>query len=350
MKKLIITSLILSAFTTLSAQKGKIGIGTPSPQTVLDVVSGRNGILIPRQTAAQIQSITPHEAELVYSLSDDGTTINKKGFWFYHSGVWRPLLENLTNTSNILYTVDGTVVSDRQLSQDGKFLNFGPDLLYLNGTGPTIGLLTTSPTQALDVNGDVRIQPLNSAANVISDTQGVLMHEDSFFEIGDVKPSYSIADHDGWYLLDGRALSNLPQIAQDNASNILGITTSLPDATGKYSMGTTAAPGTFTGSNTVTLTRANLPSFNFNYSTNSAGGHNHTVTYDRIRATAVNGGGNNIHAYWLSGTFVGGANYTRTTAGASHNHTYTVSSGGNSNPIDIRPNALNFNYFVYLGK
>ena len=351
MKKIIITSLFLSAlFSPLKAQKALIGVGTSSPQAVLDVVSNKNGILIPRQTALQISNIqNPQEAELVYSLTNDGTVINTKGFWFFQSGAWLPLLENNTSNNNI-YIANGTLTSNRIVTQNGRYLDIGPGLFYIDGAASRVGLLTTTPTQALDINGDVRIQNLSSTRNVVADAQGVLLHDTAeFFDIGDIKPSYSTADHDGWYLLDGRAITSLPAAAQNNASAILGITTSLPDATNRYSIGTTAAPGSITGSNTITITRANFPVFNFTYTTNSAGAHNHTFTYQTIRTNTANGGGNNIHAYWLSGSFVGGGNYPQTTTGF-HGHTYTASSGGSNAPVDISPTALNANYFVYLGQ
>ncbi|SEW49346.1 hypothetical protein SAMN05421841_4135 [Chryseobacterium wanjuense] len=352
MKKIIITSVFLFIYSSFSAQKAVIGIGTSSPQAVLDIVSTKNGILIPRQTAAQIQGIqNPDQSEIVYSLTSDGATINRKGFWFYQSGTWRPLLENIINSNDIVYTIDGILTSDRLMTLNGKYFNMGPDLFRIIDTVSRIGILTAAPTVTLDVNGDVRVQGLNTAGNVISDAQGVLMHDAEFFDIGDVKPSYATTDHDGWYLLDGRAVTTLPVAAQNNASSILGITTVLPNAAGRYSMGTaTTTPGTFTGSNAVTLTRANLPLFNFNYSTNSTGAHTHTMTLDRIRTNTINGGGNNVHDYWLSGSFVGGANYSRTTGFGGSNHTYSVSSGGSDAPVDIRPSALNANYFVYLGQ
>jgi hypothetical protein len=351
MKKIIITSLFLSAlFTPLKAQRAVVGVGTNSPQTVLDVVSNKNGILIPRQTALQITNIqNPQEAELVYSLTGDGVTVNQKGFWFFRSGAWHPLLDNNANT-NSFYTTDGIVNSNRIITQNGNFLDIGPGLFYIDGTTSRIGLLTNTPTEALDVNGEVRIQTLNSVGNVVADAQGILLHDTAeFFDIGDIKPSYNTADHDGWYLLNGRAITSLPQTAQNNAANILGITTSLPDASGRYSIGTTATPGGITGNNTITLTRSNLPAFNFTYTTNLAGAHSHTFTYQTIRTNTANGGGNNIHAYWLSGAFVGGGNYPQSTTGF-HSHTYTAPSGGNSDPVDIRPSALNANYFVYLGQ
>ncbi|MBP1617595.1 MAG: hypothetical protein H6Q14_1422 [Bacteroidetes bacterium] len=47
---------------------------------------------------------------------------------------------------------------------------------------------------------------------------------------GDIKRSIITADHNGWYLLDGRAVSDLPANAQAAANN-LGFTSSIPDAT-----------------------------------------------------------------------------------------------------------------------
>jgi|GEM_PF-671891 len=346
---LFISFLGLSAYSM--AQKSLIGIGTANPQAVLDVVSTNNGILIPRQTALQVESMqNPDESELVYSLTNNGMIIDRKGFWYFRSGTWFPLTWNNTYNENI-YTINGTLTSARQINQDGKHLNIGPGLLYLDGTAPTTGILTTSPTQTIDVNGSVRIQTLNKVAGVISNAQGVLLNNPDFFDVGDVKPSFLTSDHDGWYLLDGRDITTLPQTAQNNASDILGITTLLPDATGRYSMGTTGATGAVSGSSTATLTRANLPNVNLNYTTDAEAGHTHTMTYQRIRATTEFGGGNNIHVYWLAGSVVGGGGlYNISSSSISHNHTYTVSSGGTATPINIQPAALNTNFFVYLGQ
>lgn len=47
--------------------------------------------------------------------------------------------------------------------------------------------------------------------------------------IGDIKSGIQAADHKGWYIMDGRALTSLPAKAQSNAA-LIGITGSLPDA------------------------------------------------------------------------------------------------------------------------
>ena len=261
MKKAILyLCIILLNGTFCYSQVTPVGIGTINPQAILDIVSTAHGILIPRMTALQVEAIaSPDESELVYSLSANGTVVNKAGFWLYQSGVWVPIAGNAAVAANI-YTVDGTLTSHRVVGQNGKFLNFGSNLLYLSGSNPVVGINTNSPTNTLDVNGNVKIQALASAKKaVISDSNGVLMHNDVFFDYGDVKPSYSTTDHDGWYLLDGRSLSTLPANAQANAASALGSITNLPNATGRYSMGTTSTTGNIAGSNTVALVTANLP-------------------------------------------------------------------------------------------
>lgn len=361
MKKAILYLCItLSTGAFCYAQGTPVGIGTTNPQAALDIVSTVHGILIPRMTALQVEAIAnPDESELVYSLSANGTVVNKIGFWFYQSGVWVPISGTSAIAANI-YTIDGTLTSHRIVDQNGKFLNFGSNLLYLSGSNPVVGINTNAPTNTLDVNGNMKIQALAAAKAVISDSNGVLMHNDVFFDYGDVKPSYSTTDHDGWYLLDGRSISALPANAQANAASTLGSITNLPNAAGRYSMGTTSTTGNTAGSNTVSLVQANLPHFtglplanrtNFTATASAAGAHTHTFPfqYTRINSPAVPGG-NNIHVFWVAGTRTTTANYTETTAFTSHSHTFSVNSGGNNTPFSITPRTLNFNYFVYLGQ
>ncbi|MFC3199817.1 hypothetical protein ACFOET_19520 [Parapedobacter deserti] len=344
------TCIGLSGGMEAYAQERRVGIGTTEPQSVLDVVSTTRGVLIPRMTASEIEAIvSPSESELVFAVTGDGTSVNKTGFWFFQSGTWKPLTDETFVAENI-YTNDGTLESPRVVNQDGKALIFGPNLVHVNGSSASVGVLTDAPTRTMDVNGGFRTQSLNAVNNVVSSPEGVLMHEVEFFEYGDVKPSYLSADHDGWYLLNGRAVSELPANAQANVVEVLGSVTNLPDATNRYSMGTTAAPGTTTGSNAVVLARANLPNVSFSYTTTSAGAHSHTFAFGNTRINSAHGGGNNIHVYWLGGTFSAGANYNINTSTLNHNHTFSVNSGGSGAPLNIAPRAINFNYFVYLGQ
>jgi len=51
--------------------------------------------------------------------------------------------------------------------------------------------------------------------------------------LGDIKHSVQTSDHQGWYLLDGRAKTSLTSTAQYNATAV-GIGTNLPDASKKF--------------------------------------------------------------------------------------------------------------------
>lgn len=350
MKKtiLVICTVVAGSLGTY-AQVQSVGIGTSTPQSILDIVSTGHGLLVPRMTASQIEAIVaPDESELVYSLTDDGAVVDSEGFWFYYLGGWQHLAGASITAQNI-YNTDGTLTANRTVDQNGNFLNFGPGLLYLDPGSSNVGIHTTSPTRTLDVDGDLTTQSLAGGGNVIADAQGVLM-QDAFFDYGDVKPSFLSADHDGWYLLDGRSIASLPATAQANAT-LLGIGGTLPDAAGRYSMGSTATTGDLSGSDTVTLVRANLAAMNVVYTAASAGAHTHNFAFSNTRITTPTvTGGNNIHVHWLGGTYAAGAGYGNPTTSLSHNHSYSIDSGGSDLPVSVAPRAINFNYFVYLGQ
>ncbi|MEW5676236.1 hypothetical protein ABGT15_07975 [Flavobacterium enshiense] len=171
-------------------------------------------------------------------------------------------------------------------------------------------------------------------------------------KIGELKHSFSNADHNGWYLLDGRTVSSLPALAQANAGTI-GLSSNLPDAadrflkakTGSESLGDTA------GSHTFTITQSNLPNINFTGTTNSGGNHNHNL--DSFI------GSENIGL--LSTTLLtlfqiaNVAKETTTTASrtsqnsGNHSHSVSFNSGGLNTPVDRTPNYLATNIFIYLG-
>jgi hypothetical protein len=124
--------------------------------------------------------------------------------------------------------------------------------------------------------------------------------------VGDVKSGIQNADHSGWVKLDGRALTSL-SASQQAAAAALGLAGNLPDAANSYLVQNGSALASVSGSNTVTLTQANLPNVNFTGTAASAGDHNHT-------GTTLNAGSHNH-----TGT---------TTTNGSHNHTGTTSSNG----------------------
>jgi hypothetical protein len=223
---------------------------------------------------------------------------------------------------------------------------------------------------------------------------------------GDVKSGVQSVDHSGWILLDGRPLTALSANQQAVAAS-LGLTGNLPDASNAYLSQNGGAMGAVSGTNTTTLTQANLPNVNFSGTAASGGDHSHTVDPAPVNTTtngnhshggSTNSAGNHQHNYtdyyyaenqgfswgWagnngamdfdnagysITGTTVPAGNHTHTistdtqgnhthsvdvpsttsTTNGAHTHAVTVSSGGSATPINIAPRSLTVNMFIYLG-
>jgi hypothetical protein len=207
-------------------------------------------------------------------------------------------------------------------------------------------------------------------------------------KFGDIKQGIQNADHDGWVILDGRANTSLTT-TQRAILTSLGITGALPNASSAYPVQNGTSLGSVSGSNTTTLTQANLPSVNFSTSVTNAGNHSHNVDPGGFWSSE-----NGLHSHGSNATggplgyglvyanghaTLGGSDYTwgepngYVTPGAlniynsgnhghwidvpntpsstngDHGHTVTVSSGGSATPINIAPRSLSVNMFIYLG-
>ncbi|MDR4953625.1 hypothetical protein REB14_15710 [Chryseobacterium sp. ES2] len=164
------------------------------------------------------------------------------------------------------------------------------------------------------------------------------------YPYGTISNSFAAADHKGWYLLDGRAVSSLPANVQARAAS-LGFTVSLPNANDRFIKTKDAAEtlGSLSGNATVTLVQANLPNVFFTGSTSTDGAHTHTYS-DRGAGASVNSGSgaNNPVADNTSDTY-------KTADAGVHTHSLSFSSGGSSQPINITPSYLVTNVFIYLG-
>lgn len=229
-------------------------------------------------------------------------------------------------------------------------------------------------------------------------------------DYGDVKSSFAMADHGGWVMLDGRAVSTLTPTQQDIAIQ-LGFAANLPDATDAVPLqtATTKRPdrniGGIIGSMTRSLVLANLPVHNLSLTglntsshdpaaattsahdpaslstssvdtatatTSSAGDHTHQIT-----AYRSNGGGienligkatDNDQDTTFTATEPAGAhthtvdvpNHSHTVDLPSHTHTVDLPShthtiggtlplGGSGTAIEIRPRHFDVRFFLYLG-
>lgn len=178
-------------------------------------------------------------------------------------------------------------------------------------------------------------------------------------KIGDIKYSYAISDHSGWYLLNGRTITSLPANAQ-NVANSLGMSINIPDATNRVlkAKGAEALYSTG-GSNTTLLHQNNLPNINFIGNTSSDGAHSHSFG-DKYHSTdedlnVVTSLLGILGAVVLNilDTNVGDKDEvvtgdTSSSAGA-HTHVATINSGGSGNSLP-EVSTFQLNAFVYLGK
>lgn len=164
-------------------------------------------------------------------------------------------------------------------------------------------------------------------------------------QVGDIKNGFQSADHNGWYLLNGRTVSTLAVNPRARAT-ALGFSTNLPDATDRYLKNTSGTDniGTAAGANSFTLAQANLPNVTFSGSTNTTGSHTHTYT-DNPLNTAANGvasGNNNPISDTSSVNDI-------TNSSGDHTHTLSFTLGGSSQPVSLVPNNIITNVFIYLG-
>jgi hypothetical protein len=223
MNKIINILLFVLVVQTFSAQVG-IGTNTPDNSAMLDVSSTEKGMLFPRMTAAQRVAI-PNPAVGLHIFD-----INSNSLWFYNGSFW---------------------------------VNYAAQSKY-----------------------------------------------------GDVKSGIQTLDHDGWVLLDGRAINTLSATQQAVIAS-LGLSTNLPNASNAYLSQNGAAMGSVAGANSTTLTQANLPNVNFTGTAATAGGHSHTVD-----PSPINSSNSGSHSHFVSSQNVSTTSYT-------HNH--GVGDGNNPN-------------------
>jgi len=212
---------------------------------------------------------------------------------------------------------------------------------------------------------------------------------------GDVKAGFQSGDHFGWMRMDGRSV-DLLSVAQRSRALALGFNTNLPDATDSVLLQKDlVALGQIDGNNERVIPRGALPDIPLSGSTSAAGSHAHTGSANAAGAHGHTASASTVgnHQHTLAGEHLGnnvgatigynGATGTqsgaqgRTTSGAgSHSHSVTVNSvadhshtitvdstadhlhsintesingGVTQVPIDIQPQFLSVNIFIYLG-
>ena len=328
---------------SLTNIKAQIGVGTSTPRAALDVTSATQGVLIPRFAATQAEAIpNPNIGELIYSTTNDGTVIKSKGFWYYDGTTWKTFGASVQPNID-LYNGNGTLTTNRTMTMSGTNLSFDSDKLTVLSTNQRIGIGNNVPQHTLDVNGNTRVRNL-SAGNVVSLTDGTLAIGPKV-PYGTVKESLRSTDHNGWYKLDGRAITSLSATVQAHAAAI-GISGNLINAANLLMrQGSGLSSG---GTSNVNLLRANLPSYNMPGTISTVADHTHIVSAFGQNFTSVANG----NAFLVrSGRGPVSSNITITTStAAAHSHAGTIASGGTATPLTIIPESITYTYFIYLGQ
>jgi len=169
---------------------------------------------------------------------------------------------------------------------------------------------------------------------------------------GELKHSFATSDHNGWFLLNGRAVNTLPPNSQATAVS-LGYSANLPDASDLFLKARSGGEtlGTVGGNSSFVLAQSNLPNVNFTGTTNATGTHTHNVDSYRgneniglLSTTAL--------TLFITETVAKEVQHstTRTTeTDGNHSHTVSFNSGGTDSPVDNTPKYLATNIFIYLG-
>lgn len=178
---------------------------------------------------------------------------------------------------------------------------------------------------------------------------------------GDIKNSVKAIDHGGWYLLNGRNVSSLPQEAKAYAAS-LGYTEKLPNATDRVlkTRSGTELLGSEGGDNSMILTRSNLPNINLvgfiQGEAESAGAHAHGAGQGGFLlggTTVGNSGGGNYQGNDTPDSWDGVGILGNTATSGAHTHklagTTTIPLGGEGATLDNRSAYLVVNTFIYLG-
>ena len=302
------------------------------------------------------------------------------------------------------------LVSTNLLSQVGIGTNTPDNSAMLEIQSNERGILFPRMTSA---QSDGIVSPANGLHVFDTNTNSLWYYNGTFWSNskseateGDVKSGIQLNDHAGWVLLDGRPLTSLSTNQQAVASS-LGLTSNLPNAANAYLTQNGGTMASVSGTNSTTLTQANLPSVTFTGTAASGGDHSHTVDPAPVNTTtngnhshggSTNSAGNHQHNYtdyyfaenqgfswgWAgnngamdfdnagystTGTTVPAGDHTHTittdtqgnhihnvdipatisTNNGTHTHAVTVSSGGSATPINIAPRSLTVNMFIYLG-
>lgn len=373
-----IAALVISVQFNAFSQ---VGIGTTTPVTTLEVKGAPtnttivDGMILPTLTGNQLKAKdavygSSQSGTIVYvtaavsSASAKTTNVNSPGYYYYDGSVWQRIVTG-TSTDNI-YTTNGTIGSGRTVNVTNT-VNFDAGTLFLDGTNDRVGIGSTTPTERIDVTGNVKfsgaLMPNNTAGTagqvLVSGGAGnppIWVWNNTY--IGDIKTGIQSADHYGWVKLDGRVKSTLTATQQAQAT-ALGIGANLPNATNAVLTQNGTALGSVSGSNTKTISQNQLPNVQIGIPN-----HNHTAVESWTSSVDIAGGhatngvgsltpfGSNpsiqIDESGAEGLTIENSPRTMTTSNVSLS-TNSINGNVTQQSFDVRGLMLSVNTFIYLG-
>ncbi|MFK7049386.1 hypothetical protein FLACOL_02287 [Flavobacterium columnare] len=187
-KRLLLSFIILSSMLL----KGQVGIGTVTPEGILDLNSNTNGLVPPRVelTASNIQApvLNPQggaivAGTIVYNTATAGVSPNDviPGFYYWDGSKWLLLTSQNTSTPtnwSILGNNNTTPTSNFiGTTNNNDFITKTNNIerLRVTNTG-NLGIGTASPTSTLDINGSLRVRNIptttSSTQILTSDSSG----------------------------------------------------------------------------------------------------------------------------------------------------------------------------------
>ncbi|WP_330747393.1 beta strand repeat-containing protein [Chryseobacterium sp. CP-77] len=377
-------------FTTNNTQKmtitsgGNVGVGTVTPTNKL-VIAGSNAQPSAQGTATtnatlRVDGSSNHALDFgTYANSPYGSYISSQN---KTAAAGLPLVLNPEGGNVGINTTPGTAldvngaITNREivLAVSGNTVTVPPNVGQVQLTGTATGTITINAFAA--PNAGQRLVVFNNTSGGFGATlNGVTVPNGKALEyvfsnsnwrstdggtvgvssanIGDIKASFSVSDHSGWVKLDGRPVGGLTT-TQRAAANSLGFSSYIPNASNSYLVQDGTRLGSINSNNSRVIARNQLPNFQLSGNTSSA---EPTIMYDIINNNGKPATDTYSYTFLAGKIGTGTRNLDHVNTNVlhqnPHSHSFTTNSvngGVAQQSINIQPQSLSVNMFVYLGK